>query len=227
MIGDARVLAVIPARGGSKGLPRKNLAPFLGRPLIAWTIEAAQGSMLIDRTILSSDDAEIIAVSRGLGCEAPFVRPAELAGDDATSLDVVLDALDRTPGYDVVVLLQPTSPLRTAADIDAVLALLKDADSAVSATDAADHPFLVYRPDADGRLTPYAEAGEGVSLRRQDLPPAWSLNGAVYAVRVDWLKRERAFVKPGVTRAWPMPADRSADIDTLADLIAAERSAGG
>lgn len=225
MIGDARVLAVIPARGGSKGLPRKNLAPFLGRPLIGWTIEAAQGSMLIDRVILSSDDAEIIAVAQGLGCEAPFVRTAALATDQATSLEVVLDALDRTPGYDVVVLLQPTSPLRTAADIDAVLALLKDADSAVSVVDAVDHPFLVYRPDADGRLTPYAEAAPGTSLRRQDLPPAWSLNGAVYALRVDWLRRERTFVKPGDTRAWAMPVERSADIDTLADLIEAERSA--
>jgi CMP-N,N'-diacetyllegionaminic acid synthase len=225
MIGDARVLAVIPARGGSKGLPRKNLIPFLGRPLIAWTIEAAKGSRRIDRVILSSDDAEIIETAQGLGCEAPFVRPATLATDEATSLDVVLDAVDRTPGYDVVVLLQPTSPLRTAEDIDGVLDLLEGADSAVSVTDATDHPFLVYRPGADGRLTAYAEAAPGASLRRQDLPPAWSLNGAVYAARVDWLRRERAFVRPGQTLAWPMPAARSADIDTLADLIEAERSA--
>lgn len=227
MIGDARVLAVIPARGGSKGLARKNLAPFRGRPLIAWTIEAAQASVLIDDVILSSDDAEIIAVAKGLGCAAPFVRGPELSTDEATSLAVVLDALDRTPGYDVVVLLQPTSPLRTAADIDAVLALLDDGgETAVSVTDAESHPFLVYRPDADGRLAPYAAPEAGASLRRQDLPPAWSLNGAVYAARVEALRRTRAFVQPGRTRAWPMPRARSADIDTLDDLLAAERSQG-
>lgn len=225
MIGDARVLAVIPARGGSKGLPRKNLAPFLGRPLIAWTIEAALGARRIDRVILSSDDPEIIEAARGLGCEAPFVRAAALATDEATSLDVVLDAVDRTPGYDIVVLLQPTSPLRTAEDIDAVLDLLAAADSAVSVAEAADHPFLVYRPDANGRLRPYAEPASGASLRRQDLPPAWSLNGAIYAARIDWLRRERAFVRPGQTLAWPMPVERSADIDTPTDLIEAERAA--
>jgi N-acylneuraminate cytidylyltransferase len=223
MIGGARVLAVITARGGSKGLARKNLAPFRGRPLIAWTIDAGKASTLIDQVILSSDDAEIIAVAQGLGCAAPFVRAAALATDEATSLDVVLDAVERTPGYDVVVLLQPTSPLRTAADIDAVIRLLEGADTAVSVTEAPSHPFLVYRPDAQGRLAPYAEPAPGASLRRQDLPPAWSLNGAVYAARVEALRAGRAFVQPGRTRAYAMPPERSVDIDTLEDLRTAER----
>lgn len=226
MIGDSRVLAVITARSGSKGIPGKNLIPFRGRPLIGWTIEAARASAGIDRLILSSDDAGIIAEASAMGCEAPFVREAALSDDTARSIDVVLDALDRIPGFDVVVLLQPTSPLRTAADIDAVLAELKDADSCVSVSEAETHPWLTYRTDASGRMSPYAEPPAGASLRRQDLPGALTVNGAVYAARVDWLRRNRTFVKPGETRAWVMPTERSADIDTPDDLVAAERLAG-
>ena len=114
MIGDRSVLAVITARGGSKGLPRKNLLPFRGAPLIAWTIRAAQAANSIDRLILSSDDPEIIETAHSLGCEAPFRRTPDLSSDTAASVDVLLDAAARVPGYDIVVLLQPTSPLRTA-----------------------------------------------------------------------------------------------------------------
>lgn len=226
MIGDDRVLGIITARGGSKGLPGKNLIPFRGRPLIGWTIAAAQASVGIDRLILSSDDPGIIAEAVAFGCEAPFVRDAALSGDTARSIDVVLDALDRVPGYEVMVLLQPTSPLRTAADIDAVLAQLKEADSCVSVTEAETHPWLTYRTDPSGRMSPYAEPPAGASLRRQDLPGALTVNGAVYAARVDWLRRTRSFVVPGETRAHLMPPERSADIDTREDLDAAEGLAG-
>ena len=126
MIGGRSVLAVITARGGSKGLPGKNLAPFRGEPLIARTIRAAQGAPSIDRLILSSDDPAIMETARSLGCEAPFQRAAELASDTAASIDVLLDAADRAPGYDIVVLLQPTSPLRTAGDIEATLAVMAE-----------------------------------------------------------------------------------------------------
>ncbi|MFN3557865.1 MAG: cytidylyltransferase domain-containing protein [Brevundimonas sp.] len=226
MIGDDRVLGIITARGGSKGLPGKNLIPFRGRPLIGWTIAAAQASVGIDRLILSSDDPGIIAEAVAFGCEAPFVRDAALSGDTARSIDVVLDALDRVPGYEVMVLLQPTSPLRTAADIDAVLAQLKESDSCVSVTEAETHPWLTYRTDLSGRMSPYAEPPAGASLRRQDLPGALTVNGAVYAARVDWLRRTRSFVVPGETRAHVMPPERSADIDTREDLDAAEGLAG-
>lgn len=222
MIRDSRVLGIITARGGSKGLPGKNLIPFGGKPLIGWTIAAAQASVGIDRLILSSDDAGIIAEAKAMGCEAPFVREAALSDDAARSIDVVLDALDRVPGYEVMVLLQPTSPLRTAADIDAVLAGLEGADSCVSVSEAADHPWMTYRTDASGRMSHYAEPPTGASLRRQDLPGALTVNGAVYAARIDWLRRTRSFVVPGETRAWVMPSERSADIDTLEDLVAAE-----
>ncbi len=226
MIGDRSVLAVITARGGSKGLPRKNLLPFRGAPLIAWTIEAARAATSIDRLILSSDDPEIIETARSLGCEAPFQRQAELAGDTAASVDVVLDAADRMPGYDIVVLLQPTSPLRTAGDIEATLALMVEtgAPSAVSVSEAPCHPYLIFGRDAVGRLSPFVEKPAELSWRRQDLPPAWRVNGAVYAADLAWLRAGRAMCTAGETVAYEMPVERSFDIDTLEDLRAAERS---
>jgi N-acylneuraminate cytidylyltransferase len=219
VIDGLRVLALVTARGGSKGLPGKNIAPLGGRPLIAWTIEAALASRHVDRVVLSSDDAAIIEAARRHGAEAPFVRPAALAGDEASSIDAVLDALDRLPRFDIVVLLQPTSPLRTAEDIDAALARLQasGAPCCVSVRPAEEHPYWTFRLDGGGRLERFCEPAGGMPLRRQDLPPAWCLNGAVYAARCDWLRRERRFLGPD-TVAQPMPAERSLDIDSAADL---------
>jgi CMP-N,N'-diacetyllegionaminic acid synthase len=216
MIGGLSVLGLITARGGSKGIPGKNLAELGGRTLIAWTIAAARGSC-IDRLVLSSDDAAIIDAARRLGCEAPFVRAASLASDTASSADVVVDALQRLPRYDLVVLLQPTSPLRIAADIDAVLQRLVDsgAPACVSVRSAEEHPYWSFRLDTDGRLQRFVDTPP--PTRRQDLPPAWCLNGAVYAARCDWFLRERSFLSSS-TVAQPMPAERSIDIDTPADL---------
>src|SRR5687767_5058839 len=181
MIGARRVLAVIVARGGSQGLPGKNILPIAGRPLLAWTIDAARAARSIDRTILSSDDEAIIAAARGCGCEVPFRRPAELATDTATAVDVVLHALDNVSEYDVVVLLQPTSPLRTAADIDAACAQLaaSGAPSCVSVCMAEQSPYWMYRLNGSRRLEPLLEAPTGAT-RRQDLPPVYVLNGAIY-----------------------------------------------
>ncbi len=219
MIDGLSVLAVIPARGGSKGVPGKNLRPVGGRPLIEWTIDAARGSELVDRTILSSDDDQIIRAARAAGCDVPFRRPAALATNSAASIDVLLDSLDRLPDYDVVVLLQPTSPLRTTADIDAALRLLATtgAPSCVSVCAAADHPWLTFA-DCDVRLTPYCEVPADASLRRQDLPPAWVLNGAVYALRVADLRADRRLVHPGRTAAYVMSIEKSHDIDTWDDI---------
>ncbi|WP_332658300.1 acylneuraminate cytidylyltransferase family protein [Brevundimonas sp.] len=226
MIGDRSVLAVITARGGSKGLPGKNILPFRGAPLIAWTIKAAQAAPSIDRLILSSDDPGIIETARSLGCEAPFRRASELSGDTAASIDVLLDAADRVPGHDIVVLLQPTSPLRTAGDIEATLALMAEtgAPGAVSVSAAPCHPYLIFRRDAAGRLDPFIEKPADMGWRRQDLPPAYRVNGAVYAADLAWLRAERTLCKAGETAAYEMPAERSIDIDTLEDLRAAERS---
>jgi N-acylneuraminate cytidylyltransferase len=217
VIAGLSVLALITARGGSKGLPGKNIRLAGGRPLIHYTIDAARGARTVDRVVLSSDDDAIIAAARAAGCEVPFRRPAHLATDEATSIDVVLHALDALPSHDLVVLLQPTSPLRTGADIDAACARLAacDAPSCVSVTLAEHSPYWMYALDAGHRLQPLLRAAQ--ATRRQDLPPAWRLNGAVYVARTAWLRRTRAFVGAGSV-ALEMPAARSLDIDTLDDF---------
>jgi N-acylneuraminate cytidylyltransferase len=219
VIAGKSVLGLVVARGGSKGVPGKNILPVGGRPLIQWTIDAARESSHIDRLVLSSDDAAIIDVAVRGGCEAPFVRPASLATDEATSIDVVVDALSRVPGHDIVVLLQPTSPLRSAQDIDGALELLESsgAPSCVSVRPADEHPFWTFRRDEAGALSRFVEPPAGMPLRRQDLPAAWCLNGAVYAARVDWFLQHRSFLTPE-TVGYPMPAERSLDIDTPADV---------
>lgn len=219
MIDGLRVLALVAARGGSKGVPGKNVLPVGGKPLIAWTLDAARGSRYVDRLVLSSDDAGIIGVAREHGCDAPFVRDAALATDSASSVDVVLDALERLPEYDVIVLLQPTSPLRSTGDIDATLERLVStgAPACVTVRPAEEHPYWTFQLGPDGRLSRFAEPAAGLPLRRQDLPAAWCLNGAVYAARIPWFRRERSFLSPA-TVAQPMPAERSIDIDTPADV---------
>lgn len=220
MIGGRRVLAVVPARGGSKGLPGKHLLEAGGRPLIAWTIAAAHGAKSIDRTVLSSDDEAIMAAARRLGCDVPFRRPAELATDAAASIDVVLHAVDALPGYEVVVLLQPTSPLRTAGDIEAAFAifLASGAPACVSVSPVAQSPYWMYRLGERDTLQPVVEL-PSPATRRQDLPPAYALNGAIYIADVAWLRRTRAFVTRE-TVAHVMPVERCVDIDTAADFEA-------
>jgi CMP-N,N'-diacetyllegionaminic acid synthase len=219
VIARLSVLALITAHGGSKGVPGKNVLPIGGKPLIAWTIDAARRSRYVDRMILSSEDAAIIDAARHHGCEAPFVRDAALATDTATSIDVVVDALHRVPGYDVVVLLQPTSPLRNSADIDATIERLiaSGAPACVTLRPAHEHPYWAFRLSDEGHLAHYVEPAAGTPLRRQDLPDAWCLNGAVYAARTEWFLRERTFLSP-LTVGHPMPDERSLDIDTPADV---------
>lgn len=219
MIGENSVLALIPARGGSKGVPGKNILSVGGRPLIAWTVDAARRSRYIDRVVLSSDDAAIADAASRAGCEVPFVRDPSLATDTASSIDVVIDALNRVPGYDIVVLLQPTSPLRLPEDIDGVLKQLHatGAPACVSVRPAEEHPYWTFQLDSAGALSRYAEPPAGVPLRRQDLPQAWCLNGAVYAARTAWFIEHRSFLTAQTT-GYPMPAERSLDIDTPADV---------
>ena len=219
MIGGRKVLALIPARGGSKGLPGKNIMRIGGRPLIQWTIDAARASRYIDRLILSSDDSAIIAIAKAGGCEVPFVRDAALSEDKTSSIDVVVDALRRMPGYEIVVLLQPTSPLRSSQDIDGALERLESASAPACVTlrPAEDHPYWTFKLEDDDRLGRFAPPPANLPLRRQDLPPAWCLNGAVYAARVEWFLRERSFLSE-LTVGHPMPAERSLDIDTQTDM---------
>lgn len=223
MINNLSVLAIIPARGGSKGVPKKNIAPVGGRPLIEWTISAAKQSHCVDRVILSSDDADIIAVAKAAGCEVPFVREPFLSSDTATSIDVLLDALNRVSGYDIVILLQPTSPLRTTEDIDAALKLFvnSDAPSCVSVCEAPSHPWLTFA-HKNGRLHSYCEEPTNASTRRQDLPPAFVLNGALYLAYIDRVRSDRTLFHPGLSIAYVMPGERSCDIDTWDDLKTAD-----
>lgn len=218
MIGKKRILAVIPARGGSKGLPRKNVLDLAGKPMIAWSIDAAAGSRYIDRCIVSTDDAEIAEVARRHAGDVPFMRPAEHARDESTTLDVALHAIDTLPGYDLVVILQPTSPLRTTADIDKTIETLcaLQAPSSVSVYEPAKSPYWSYRTDERGRLVTLLDA-ELASKRRQELPRAYVLNGAVYVACIDWLREQGRFVT-GDTVAHVMPAERSLDVDTAFDL---------
>ncbi|MHC8508112.1 MAG: acylneuraminate cytidylyltransferase family protein [Rhodospirillales bacterium] len=213
-----RTLAIITARGGSKRVPRKNLRPVGGKPLIAWTVEAAQAAKTIDRLIVSSDDPEIIETCRAMGCEAPFIRPAELADDAAASVDVAVHALNALEeDYDIGVLLQPASPLRRAEDIDGCVARLTatGADTCVSVSPVTHAPDWHCRVRADGVLArapaPSAEEGFGHML-----------NGAVFAFRTQAFLARPAFYTE-TTQAYVMPEDRNLDIDTewqlrMADL---------
>lgn len=217
------ILGLIPARGGSKGLPRKNILPLLGKPLMAWTIEEAKKSRYIDRLILSSEDSEIIATARQWGCEVPFVRPAELAGDDTPGVDPVLHALQAIPeSYDYVVLLQVTSPLRTVEDIDRCLeyCISKKAPVCIAVTEPEKSPYWMYRLDEDNRLIPLMDEGY-TSKRRQDLPTTYVINGAVYVVGTGWVKQNRTFLTPE-TLAYVMPRERSIDVDSAQDITICE-----
>jgi len=218
VIDGLRVLAVIPARGGSKGVPGKNIRPAGGKPLIAWTIEAAQSSQFIDRVVLTSDDREIIAVAQTFNCDVPFVRESHLAEDATPTIDVVIDVLHRCPGYEWVVLLQPTSPLRTAQDIDQAIerCIALNAPSCVSVCLAQESPYWMFTLNQDSHMAPLLP--NAAVTRRQDLPPVYSLNGAIYVVRSEWLMRERKFIT-AETVAYEMPVERSLDIDTEADFI--------
>jgi CMP-N,N'-diacetyllegionaminic acid synthase len=219
MIGGARVLGLVTARGGSKRLPGKNLRPLAGRPLIAWTIAAARNCRYLDRLVLSSDDPAIMQAAADLGCEVPFQRPAELATDQATSLEVVRHALMQLPGYDILLLLQPTSPLRTGADLDAALERLhtSGAGSCVSVSEPHPSPYWCFAAREDGRLRPLLP-----DLPRPGRAPrTWALNGALYAVRTRYLDA-RASLTGEDCIPYPMPAERSVDIDTALDWALAE-----
>jgi len=219
MIHEKTILAVIPARGGSKGLPRKNIRILRGKPLIAWTIGEAKKSKYIDRLILSSEDAEIISVARQWGCETPFVRPRELASDETPGVEPILHAIDAlSKKYDYVVMLQPTSPLRIAEDIDGCIEMCfnSTAPVCVSMTKPEKNPEWMYRVADTGSTVPVTNLGY-TSSRRQDLQPAFVLNGAVYVAETAWLKQHRTFISEEM-KAFRMPPDRSKDVDTELDL---------
>ena len=218
-----RVLALIAARGGSKGLPRKNVLELEGKPMIAWTISAALQAECVTDVVLSSDDDEIMDVATRYGCDVPFKRPAELASDTASVIDVVLHALDVLPSfgyseYDYVLLLQPTSPLRTEGHIDAAFnqLYLHNAPSCVSLCEVSTSPYLMFSVSSGDRIAPILPI-EGMSLRRQDLPPVYELNGAIYFSTPSALRAARSFTT-SETVGFIMPRNLSIDVDSSEDL---------
>jgi CMP-N-acetylneuraminic acid synthetase len=230
-----KVLGLVTARGGSKGLPGKNLRPLAGKPLIAYTIDAAVASGVFDRLVLSTDDADIAALVRTLGCVVPFTRPAELARDETPHLPVVQHAvrwLEEHEGYrpDAVMILQPTSPLRQPQHISEAVALLErsGADSVVGVGRVPDHyhPMRTVSIDASGDATLFV-TGEPVRRRinrRQDMPPAWAMNGAIYLLRTSLLFAAEPGLYGDRAAAYVMPDASGISIDSLEDWAAAERA---
>jgi CMP-N,N'-diacetyllegionaminic acid synthase len=222
-----KVLCLVTARGGSKGLPGKNVRPLLDKPLIVWSIEAGLQVPSVDALIVSTDDAAIAQAARAAGARVPFMRPAELAGDTASSVDVVLHAIDwlerAGEHYDVVVLLEPTSPLRESSDIEAALDLLltSGAGAVVSVCRAESvHPAFIYRRDAAGRLQPFLER-QPTGLRRQEIEPLYFLEGTIYISRIDVLCERRSFYHDD-TVAYEVPKWKSLEIDDLDDFLMVE-----
>jgi CMP-N,N'-diacetyllegionaminic acid synthase len=220
------MLAIIPARGGSKGLPGKNTRMLLGKPLIAYTIEAALNAKHISRVIVSTDDANIAEVARSAGAEIPFLRPTELAQDKSLAIDTYLYTVDQLttaekPIQDLVVLL-PTAPLRNFRDIDEAIELFREkkADSVVSYY-KAEHPLQWYKfIEDEGTLKSVFPEGDRLA-NRQDEKPAYLPNGAIYVFNYSMLKNKRVYY---TDKSYPylMPAGRSVDIDTLEDFEYAE-----
>lgn len=223
-----RLLSIIPARGGSKGIPRKNLYPLAGKPLIAWTIDAARAARSLDRIIVSTDDDEIATVARSLGAEV-IMRPHELSQDKTPTLPVlqhVLSALAESQKYspDSVMTLQPTSPLRTARHIDEAADLFSrdaNADSLVSTISVPHifHPLSVMRCDVDGYLRPFIEGN--MPLRRQDKQGVVARNGA--AIYITRTHRLTDYVFGGRLIGYSMDPAESVDIDSIDDMVEAER----
>ncbi len=220
-----KTLYLIPARGGSKGIPHKNIRPLCGLPLIGYSINVAR-ELADDADIcLSTDDPEIADTARKMGLEVPFMRPDALATDRSGSYEVMLHALDfyrdRGIDYDCLVLLQPTSPMRTAADVRNALALYTpDIDMVVTVKEAASNPYYnCYETDDNGFL--HISKGDGTFTRRQDAPKVWEYNGAVYVINVASL-RKMPLGKFTRRRMCPMDASRSVDLDTQLDWLIAE-----
>jgi CMP-N,N'-diacetyllegionaminic acid synthase len=229
MADEPIILGVIPARGGSKGIPRKNIRPLAGLPLIAYPIRAAAGSKRLTHCMVSTDDEEIAAVARKQGADVPFMRPEDLARDHSPTAPVLRHAVEwfeKAHGTPVlaVMTLQPTAPLCTSADIDAAIELFlahqPDADCLISVCDAGEHHPLTLYHQAGDYLTPM-QTGLDPNTRRQDFPATFWRNGAIYITRRDLL-----FAKDRVTSdkplAYVMPRARSANIDEPLDLAIAE-----
>lgn len=227
MYKNKKTLGVITARGGSKTIPRKNIKLLAGKPLIAYTIKAAKDSKFLTRCIVSSDDREIISISKKYGADVPFVRPKELAGDKSGSIEVVQHAikwLKENDGqkYDYIMILQPTSPLRTGRDIDECIKKIVDnnADSVMSMFELVDFSLKKLKRIKNGLIFPLVEEEGKKSSRHQDSEKIYKRNCAIYLTRTDLIKGGDLFGKKSL--AYLMPAERSADINKPYEFELAE-----
>lgn len=234
MINDKSLLAIIPARGGSKGLPGKNIKKLCGKPLIVWSIEQAKCCSNIDRIIVSTDDEVIAEVAKKNGAEVPFVRPSELANDLARTIDVIFHAVDWLKKHEnfrpeYILLLQPTSPLRSKEDILGTIRMSmdKNARAVVSLCETSHHPWWSNSLPENGNMKDFLRP-DILNKRRQDLPIFYRLNGAIYLAETDYLHQCNGFLGPH-TFAYEMPINRSIDVDSdvdfnLAKLLLKKRS---
>ena len=225
MIKNKKVLAIIPARGGSKRLPMKNIEEFKGRPLITWSILAATGSSYIDKVIVSTDCETIGEVAVESGAEVPFMRPSELASDYASSNDVILHAIGQVADiYDYIVVLQPTSPLRTPRDIDGAIETLASDDSiqgVVSVCTCEHSPLWANSLPVDLNMGEFFPKSS-FQKRSQDLPEYFRLNGSLYAYSLNSFTENKGIYYNEHVKAYIMPIERSIDIDTIIDFKVAE-----
>lgn len=219
---NKRYLAIIPARGGSKRLPGKNVLPLAGKPLISWTIEAAIGCKYLDKIVVSSDRDDILQVAGKYPIEL-LKRPDYLATDTATSFDVFKHVIEIYDGYEYVVLLQPTSPLRTSVHINEAIELLeeKKANAVISVSEVEHNPLWCNTLPSDGSLASFL-GDDVINKRSQDLEKFYRLNGAIYVCAIDKLLKEETFFIKNRSYAYIMSMGCSVDIDTVTDFKWAE-----
>jgi len=222
MLAGKTFLAIIPARGGSKRLPKKNILPLAGKPLITWTIEAAKKSKYIDKIVVSSDDDEILKIAQNHSVKT-LKRTKKLASDTATSIDVVKNIITHYPQYDFIILLQPTSPFRTNQHIDEAIETLinKQADAIISVCETEHSPLWCNTLKKNGSMSHFLN-NKLLNKRSQDLEKFYRLNGAIYIINTKKLLQKNSFFLEKNIYAYIMPQETSIDIDTNLDFQFAE-----
>lgn len=224
MYKNKRILALIPARGGSKGIKNKNIVLLNGNPLISYSIKAALESKYIDETVVTTDSEEIAKISKKYGASVPFMRPIELASDKSKTIDAVLHALKMLAKlgnhFDALILLQPTQPLRTANDIDGAIELFfeKNLQGVASVSIVEDHPLLMRTIDENRNL--HSLLGENSTCRRQEMKNYYKVNGCIYINQIDEISKDTSFNDNPI--GFVMETSHSVDIDEIKDLYIAE-----
>lgn len=223
MYKDKKILALIPARGGSKGIKDKNIINLNGQPLISYTIDSAKYSCYIDDIVVTTDSEKIANVAKAFGAEIPFMRPASLAADSSKTIDCVLHAIHMLENlhrhYDILILLQPTQPLRTAGDIDEAIETFftSNAKNLVSVSPVTDAPVLIRQINSDGTLKHLLE--QSSTIRRQDMQPYYVVNGCIYINKISDIDESTSFNDNEYS--YIMSSEHSVDIDEPADLTMA------